>query len=178
MLLDNGAASPVNGHGLTMIDIERDLKHFRRVSLATGDTLIAQGEQTDSLYFLRKGAVKVTKDGYEVAIIRDKGAVFGEMSILLQYKHTASVQCLEDSEFYFIEHPRAYLEAHPGLIWHIAQILGMRLFHLNQYLVDVKRQYEGHDHLHMVDEVLETLLNQQKTRIVRRSDSKRDTGEY
>lgn len=161
-----------------MIDIEEDLKRFPLVSLTAGDTLITQGEMTDSIYFLRKGSVKVTKDGYEVAVISDKGAVFGEMSILLEYMHTASVQCLEDSEFYQIRHPRKYLEEHPGVIWHIAQILGMRLFHLNQYLVDVKRQYEGHDHLHMVDEVLETLLNQQKTRILRRGDSKRDTGEY
>ena len=161
-----------------MIDIEADLQRFPLISLAAGDTLITQGEQTDSIYFLLEGVVRVTKDGYEVAVIRDKGAVFGEMSILLQYKHTASVQCLEDSRFFHIEHPKKYLEEHPRLIWHIAQILGMRLFHLNQYLVDVKRQYEGHDHLQMVDEVLETLLNEQKTRIVRRGDSKRDTGEY
>jgi CRP-like cAMP-binding protein len=161
-----------------MIDIETDLNRFPLVSMVAGDMLIKQGELTDSIFFLRTGAVKVTKDGYEVAVIRDKGAVFGEMSILLQYKHTASVQCLEDSEFYHIQHPRKYLEEHPGIIWYIAQVLGMRLFHLNQYLVDVKRQYEGHDHMHMVDEVLETLLNQQKTRIVRRGNSKRDTGEY
>jgi CRP/FNR family cyclic AMP-dependent transcriptional regulator len=161
-----------------MIDIETDLKPFPVVSLKAGQYLMSQGEMTDSIYFLLEGAVRVTKDGYDVAVITDKGAVFGEMSILLEYQHTASVQCLEDSEFYFIEHPRAYLEAHPGLIWHIAQILGMRLFNLNQYLVDVKRQYEGHDHLQMVDEVLEALLNQQKTRILRRGDSKRDTGDY
>jgi hypothetical protein len=32
---------------------------------------------------------------------------------------------------------------------------------LNRYLVDVKAQYEGHDHLGMVDEVLETLMHRQ-----------------
>jgi CRP-like cAMP-binding protein len=161
-----------------MIDIETDLKRFPTVSLAAGDYLMNQGEMTDSVYFLIEGAVKVIKDGYDVAVINDKGAVFGEMSILLEYQHTASVQCLEDSRFYHIEHPKKYLQEHPALLWHIAQILGMRLVNLNQYLVDVKRQYEGHDHLHMVDEVLETLLNQQKTRVLRRGDSKRDTGGY
>jgi CRP-like cAMP-binding protein len=161
-----------------MMDIETDLKRFPLVSLAAGHYLITQGEMTDSIYYLHEGSVKVTKDGYDVAVIREKGAVFGEMSILLEYQHTASVQCLEDSSFYHIEHPKKYLEEHPGLIWHIARILGMRLLNLNQYLVDVKRQYEGHDHLDMVDEVLETLLNQQKTRVLRRGGSKRDTGEY
>lgn len=160
------------------MEIETDLKQFPLVYRSTDHYLITQGEMTDSIYFLHEGSVKVTKDGYDVAVINDKGAVFGEMSILLEYQHTASVQCLEDSSFYHIEHPKEYLEKHPRLLWHIAQILGMRLVNLNQYLVDVKRQYEGHDHLHMVDEVLETLLNQQKTRILRRGGGKRDTGEY
>lgn len=161
-----------------MSDIEADLSKFPLISFSAGDYLMKQGERTDSVYFLHEGLVKVTKDGYDVATITDKGAVFGEMSILLDYKHSASVQCLEDSSFYHIEHPRHYLEEHPRVIWHIAQIMGMRLFNLSQYLVDVKRQYEGHDHLHMVDDVLETLLNQQKTRTLKRGGSKRDTGDY
>ncbi|MCK5499429.1 MAG: hypothetical protein KAI77_09515, partial [Gammaproteobacteria bacterium] len=110
--------------------------------------------------------------------VSDEGAVFGEMSIMLESEHSASVECLEDSKFYCIEHPRKYLEDHPNVIWHIAQILSLRLFNLNQYLVDVKRQYEGHDHLQMVDDVLETLLNQQKTKVLQREHSKRDTPDY
>ena len=161
-----------------MIDIETSLKAFPLISLTAGENLLTQGEKTDSIYFLLKGAVKVTKDGYEVAVVSDKGAVFGEMAILLDSEHSASVQCLEDSEFYHIEHPRKYLEGHPEVIWHIAQILGLRLFNLNQYLVDVKSQYEGHDHLNMVDDVLEALLNQQKTKVLQREDSKRDTPDY
>ena len=161
-----------------MIDIETSLKAFPLISLTAGENLLTQGEKTDSIYFLLKGAVKVTKDGYEVAVVSDKGAVFGEMAILLDSEHSASVQCLEDSEFYHIEHSRKYLEGHPEVIWHIAQILGLRLFNLNQYLVDVKSQYEGHDHLNMVDDVLEALLNQQKTKVLQREDSKRDTPDY
>lgn len=161
-----------------MVDIEAELDQFPLVSMSAGDYLINQGDLTDSVYFLHKGSVKVTKDGYDVATIAEKGAVFGEMSILLDYEHSASVQCIEASMFHQIEHPKQYLQEHPILMWHIAQVLGMRLLNLNQYLVDVKHQYEGHDHLHMVDDVLETLLNQQKTKILKRGESKRDTGEY
>lgn len=161
-----------------MIDIEEILGDFPLLSLRKGEYLMRQGDRTDSIYFLVDGAVEVVKDGYEVAVVSDKGAVFGEMSILLDYEHTASVRCLEDSSFYAIQHPAKYLQDHPAVIWHIAQILGLRLFNLNQYLVDVKRQYEGHDHLQMVDEVLETLLNQQKTRVLKRGGSKRDTPDY
>ena len=161
-----------------MIEIEKSLKEFPLISLTAGEYLLKESEKTDSIYFLLEGSVKVTKDGYDVAVVSDKGAVFGEMSILLDNDHSASVQCVEDSKFYHIAHPRKYLEDHPRVIWHIAQILGLRLFNLNQYLVDVRSQYEGHDHLNMVDEVLETLLNQQKTKITQRGDSKRDTPDY
>ena len=161
-----------------MIDIETSLKEFPLISLSAGEYLLRQAGTTDSIYFLLEGSVKVSRDDYEIAVVSDKGAVFGEMSILLENEHSASVQCIEDSKLYHIEHPGKYLEDHPGVIWHIAQILSLRLFNLNQYLVDVKSQYEGHDHLHMVDDVLETLLNQQKTKVLQREDSKRDTPDY
>jgi len=161
-----------------MIDIEASLKAFPLLSLTAGEYLLTQDEKTDSIYFLLEGSVKVTRDGVEVAVVSDKGAVFGEMSILLDCRHSASVQCMQDSKFYHIEHPRKYLEDHPEIIWHIAQVLGLRLLNLDQYLVDVKNQYAGHDHLHMVDNVLETLLNQQKTKVLKRGDSKRDTPDY
>jgi hypothetical protein len=41
----------------------------------------------------------------------------------------------------------------------VARLLARRLDSLNKYLVDVKAQYEGHDHLGMVDEVLEALMH-------------------
>ncbi|MGR8999986.1 MAG: Crp/Fnr family transcriptional regulator, partial [Gammaproteobacteria bacterium] len=129
-------------------------------------------------YFLRKGSVRVLQKGYEVGIRSEKGTVFGEMSILLNHAHSATVQCLEDSQFYRIEHPKKYLEDHPKLIWNIAEILAVRLFNLTEYLVDVKHQYEGHDHLGMVDEVLTTLLNQQGTKVLQRQKSKRETPDY
>ena len=161
-----------------MIDIETALCEFPLISLTTGEFLLTQGEKTNSIYFLYEGSVKVVQDGYEVAVRSDKGTVFGEMSVMLNNEHSASVQCLEDSKFYRIEQPRKYLEDHPQVIWHITQILALRLFNLTQYLVDVKRQYVGHDHLDMVDDVLVTLLNQEKTSVLKRGDSKRDTPDY
>ena len=161
-----------------MIDIEESLKAFPLITLAAGEYILKEEEKTDSLYFLFEGSVKISKGGYNVSVISDKGAVFGEVSILLDTVHSASVQCQEDSKFYHIKHPQKYLEEHPNVIWHIAQILSLRLFNLSQYLVDVKNQYEGHDHLNMVDDVLESLQNQQKTKVIQRAHSKRDTPDY
>ena len=64
-----------------MMDIEASLKAFPLISLTAGEYLLTQGEKTDSIYFLLEGSVKVTRDGYEVAVVSDKGAVFGERSI-------------------------------------------------------------------------------------------------
>jgi len=178
IVLDNGFGNNARGQGFEVKDIETSLQHFPLVSLAAGEYLITQEKKTDGIYFLSEGSVKVTRHGQDVAMISDKGAVFGEICILLDDVHSASVQCLENSKFYYIEHPQQYLEKHPKLIWHIARILALRLFNLTQYLVDVKSQYEGHDHLGMVDDVLETLLNQQKTRVTKRDQSKRDTPDY
>ena len=160
------------------MDIDTKLKDLPLVSLKTGERLLEQGGKPEGIYFLHEGSVKVTKDGYKVAATAERGAVFGEMSVLLDREHSASVECLEDSNFYYVELPRKYLEDNPAVIWHMAQLLALRLFNLDQYLVDVKNQYVGHDHLEMVDDVLETLLNQQATKPVQREDSKRDTPDY
>jgi CRP-like cAMP-binding protein len=146
-----------------MIAIEEDLNEFPLATLAAGELLLTQGGKTDCIYFMVQGSVKITKDDIEVATVTDEGAVFGELSILLDKEHSASVKCLEDSKFYCIENPAEYLEDHPKVIWHIAQTLGLRIFNLNQYLVDLKQQDEGEDHLQMVEDVLGVLLNQTKT---------------
>lgn len=161
-----------------MIDVEKDLQDFPIIDCKSGTQILVQGEQTDTLYFLLEGAVKISRDGYEIAARSEQGAVLGEMSILLQSGNSASVECITDSRFYRIKQPQNYLQSHPQIIWHIAEILSMRLCNLTQYLVDVKRQYEGHDHLSMVDDVLESLLNQQSSKQQKRGGSKRDNPGY
>ena len=160
------------------MDIENDLKEFPVITLKSGETLLHEGERTNSIFFLKEGAVKVTQKGYEIALIDEKGAVFGEMAMLLDHQHTASVECLKDSSFYQISSPKNLCEKHPAVNWHISKILAVRLFNLTQYLVDVKRQFEGNSHLDMVDEVLSTLLNQNESSILKRPDSQRDTPDY
>jgi len=79
----------------------------------------------------------------------------------LNCPHTATVRALKPSKFALIENPRQFLASSSDASLHVATLLAKRLDALNKYLVDVKRQYEGHDHLGMVDEVLETLMHRQ-----------------
>ncbi|HTI99401.1 MAG TPA: cyclic nucleotide-binding domain-containing protein [Dongiaceae bacterium] len=126
-----------------------------------GDTILEQGSPSGHLLVLITGEVEVLRDNVRVAKAATPGAIFGEMSVLLERPHTATVRALKPSSFALIEEPRRFLAGSAEASLHVARLLASRLDALNKYLVDVKEQYEGHDHLGMVDEVLETLMHRQ-----------------
>ena len=136
-----------------------------------GKIVIQQGEETHRLYFLIEGEVAVLKDDVRVATASQSGAVFGEMSVLLGGAHTATVRALKPSSFYVIGNPREFLNNSPAACLHVCDLLARRIDALNRYLVDVKHQYEGHDHLGMVDELLESLLHRHARERVRPKES-------
>ena len=65
-----------------------------------GETVFAAGSRTGRLLILRKGAVVIVKEDVEIARVTEPGAVFGELSVLLDQPHTAHVRALETSEFF------------------------------------------------------------------------------
>jgi CRP/FNR family transcriptional regulator, cyclic AMP receptor protein len=71
------------------------------------------------------------------------------------------VRALKPSSFAIIEDPQQFLSSSAEASLHVARLLAKRLDALNKYLVDVKAQYEGHDHIGMVDEVLGALMHRQ-----------------
>jgi CRP/FNR family cyclic AMP-dependent transcriptional regulator len=130
-------------------------------NFATGDVVMEQGTASGPLLVLIEGEVEILRDGIRVAKCSTAGAVFGEMSVLLGSAHTATVRTLKPGKFAIIENPREFLAASADASLHVANLLAVRLDALTKYLVDVKQQYEGHDHIGMVDEVLETLMHRQ-----------------
>jgi CRP/FNR family transcriptional regulator, cyclic AMP receptor protein len=127
-----------------------------------GEIILAEGSTTGMLFFLIDGEVEVYKDDVQIAATSEPGSVFGEMSALLGTSHRASVRSVVPSTFYAVDDGRRFLETHPAISMHVSEILARRLDALNRYLVDVKQQFEGHDHLSMVDEVLEVLMHRQR----------------
>jgi len=136
-----------------------ETRHF-----APGEVVMEQGSAQGPLFVLIEGEVEILRDGVQVAKSSEPGAVFGEMSVLLACAHTATVRALKASSFAIVENPRAFLASSPEASFHVASLLAARLDALTKYLVDVKQQYEGHDHLGMVDEVLETLMHRSPRR--------------
>lgn len=151
--------------------ILESLNGYEVQRIDAGQLIIHQGSQTDALYFLIEGAVEVLKDDVRVATAAQPGLVFGEMSVLLGVPHTASVRAVKPCAFYIVRQPREFLKSSPVLCLHVSELLARRLDALNKYLVDVKHQFEGHDHIGMVDEVLEALLHRQPTNRIRPKES-------
>jgi CRP-like cAMP-binding protein len=119
------------------------------------------------LFFLIDGEVEVYKGEVPLASTSEPGSVFGEMFALLGTSHRASVRAVEPSSFYVVEDGRGFLQDHPVISMHVSELLARRLDALNKYLVDVRQQFEGHDHLGMIDEVLEVLMHRQRRPPVR-----------
>jgi CRP/FNR family cyclic AMP-dependent transcriptional regulator len=130
-------------------------------SFAPGETIMEQDAPSGPLLVLVEGEVEILRDKVRVGKISLPGAVFGEMSVLLGSAHTATVCALKPSRFAVIEEPRQFLAGSADASLHVASLLAKRLDALSKYLVNVKEQYEGHDHLGMVDSVLETLMHRQ-----------------
>lgn len=149
---------------------DQPVRHF-----AAGETVIEQGDQTGMLYFLVEGSVEVIKDGVQVATSSEPGAIFGDLSALLGVPHTAEVRATKPCRFHVVSEARPFFEQHSALCIHLCELLARRLDAVNKYLVDVKQQFAGDDHLGMVDQVLDTLMHRQpRQRIAPRASTLRD----
>src|SRR6516165_2492895 len=59
------------------------------VTYQAGETVIAEGSRTGRLLILGKGWVVIVNENTEIAQVTEPGAVFGELSVLLDQPHTA-----------------------------------------------------------------------------------------
>ncbi len=135
---------------------------LREVATGAGHVLLTEGEQTGIVYILIDGTVEILKGPIPVHVTSEPGAVFGEISALLDIPHTATVKTITSCRLYVVTEAGAFLRERPDLTFLLAKLLAQRLFSVTTYLADLKSQFEDRrDHLGMVDEVLETLLHQQ-----------------
>lgn len=133
-----------------------------------GEVIIEEGPSNGSLFILKDGNTEISKERVELNRIATPGSIFGEISMIMKSPHTATVRSIGDSIFYYAENGDAILQQHPELAYFISHLLATRLSFVSSYLVDIRKQYaQNDDHLGMVDEVLESLLNHQPKRNIR-----------
>jgi CRP/FNR family cyclic AMP-dependent transcriptional regulator len=135
------------------------------LTFAPGTSVIKQGESAWTLFVLVQGIVVVERDAVAVARIDTPGAVFGEMSVLLESPATATVRCETEVSMRVADDPLQFMTVQPEVALELARVLAGRVDSLTQYLVDVKQQYADLDgHLGMLDTVLGALTFQQRPR--------------
>src|SRR5215469_5430018 len=109
------------------------------VTYQPGETIIADGSKTGRLLILKKGTVTIEKEGTEIAKVTEPGAVFGELSVLLDQPHAADVRALETSEFH-VSDATTLLRQNPIAVLYVATMLAHRLNGANQALIQLKQQ--------------------------------------
>ena len=119
--------------------------------------LVQEGQKTGKLYVLKSGDLEIVRDGSLVASIGEAGAIVGEMSVLLDQPHTATVRSRMGAEVHSIADPDAFLDANPTVARQIAGLLAVRLQKTTALLVDMRQQAkEREDHV-MFDKIFALL---------------------
>jgi CRP/FNR family transcriptional regulator, cyclic AMP receptor protein len=144
-------------------------------AVPAGTLIIHEGSTTGHLFVLIEGRLEVVKGDTVVASIVEPGAVVGEMSVLLDRPHTATVRVASDSMVYEFSDAASFLREQPAVALLIARLLAQRLNVETTYLADIMHQYAGHgDHLSMVGEILQSMINLPPTQVSPGSDRQSD----
>ena len=123
-------------------DFQRKLATFPLATYQADETVLSAASTTGRLLILKEGAVAVLKEGVEIARVTEPGAVFGELSVLLDQPHTAEVRALEASQFHVADGATT-LRTDPIALLYVATVLAQRLDSANRALLDLKRQVQA-----------------------------------
>jgi CRP/FNR family transcriptional regulator, cyclic AMP receptor protein len=125
-------------------DWQRRLAALPLASYGAGATVFAEGTKTGRLLILKSGAVSIVRSGVEIATVAKPGAVFGELSALLDEPHSADVRTLEASEFHVAD-AAALLGQDPAAVLYVAVVLARRMDDANRAFFELKTQLAAGD---------------------------------
>ena len=127
-----------------------------------GKVILEQGQSSGNIFILLDGEVEISKGGIPITLVKEPGSILGEISALLDIPHIATVTTRKPCRFKLATQQDRFLETNTRLYYPLAVLLAQRLNSVTSYLVDIKEQFkDSSDHFGMMDEILETLVNQQ-----------------
>ena len=133
-------------HGIPLIPdiavVEDRLGALPVVTYQSGENVLTAGSKTGRLLILKKGAVAIVKETIEIAKVSEPGAVFGELSALLDQPHSADVRALETSQFHVAD-ATALLLQDPLVLLYVATVLARRFDAADQALIELKKQMQA-----------------------------------
>ena len=143
-----------------MADILDYCQGLRQVSFKPGTVMLPEGERLGRLYVLLEGQVEVIRERTQVTHVDEPGSIFGEMAVLLDMPHSATVKALSSVTAYEIPDALTFLDSRPEFALHIATMLARRLYYTTSYLVDLQQQSAGkRQDLDLVDQILASLVD-------------------
>jgi CRP-like cAMP-binding protein len=108
-------------------------------TVGPGTILFAEGKHDRTLCVLVDGEVEILKDEFQVNTVCESGAVFGEMSILLNSPHTATVRARTPCRIHTIEDGDAFLRENKDMAYDLLKILAGRLQGVTTHLTNLNR---------------------------------------
>lgn len=103
-----------------------------------GDALLKEGEYAGRVYVLKDGTLSVQAGGVELARLTEPRTIVGEVSVLLERRHSATVQAECFTVVYIIEDLVGYAKANPEVALYLAQLLAQRMVNMNQMFTELK----------------------------------------
>ena len=143
-----------------MADILDYCDGLAKISFKPGQVMLPENERLGRLYVLVTGQVEVIRERTQVTHVDEPGSIFGEMAVLLDMPHSATVKALSPVTAYEIPDALTFLDSRPEFSLHIATMLARRLYYTTSYLVDLQQQAAGkRQDLDLVDQILASLVD-------------------
>ncbi len=106
-------------------------QRLETITFASGERIVQQGDKGDSMYFIRRGQVRVIleMDGaVDQLAILGEGQYFGEMALLTGENRSATVQAINDVEAFILrkETFREVLLDDPEIVIRISSLMAER----------------------------------------------------
>ncbi|MEF3255475.1 MAG: cyclic nucleotide-binding domain-containing protein [Deferribacterales bacterium] len=123
--------------------IEHLMKFGEQITFESSQFIFKEDESSDDVYIILDGEVEILTTDYNNSLIRiatlDKGSIFGEMSIFLKNKRSASVRPIKQSTLLKMT-KKQFLEALtkiPAFTLNLMNILTTRLYTMNKRFVNL-----------------------------------------
>jgi len=115
----------------------------KRVRYRRGETIYLPGDPSDTIFFLRKGRVKLAyldESGKRLTLmICGRGEPFGEMALAGEERRTLIAEALENVELCAVSKDELlrFAEENPGLSLRITKLVGLRFLEIENRLEDL-----------------------------------------
>ncbi len=126
-------------------ELERLIEMSKIKRYRPGECIVKEGQSDTWLYFLMYGQVRIVKNGKDVAILKRRGDIFGEMGAIDSGRRSASAFAIQDTvclatDIFYIEKLTGNEKLAFGYVLYrlIAEILARRLRQTTEALIKAK----------------------------------------